>query len=265
MKKTHPNQYTGLESPGISETFADHPLVKWTSENGRQLLWVFAALLLVVYLLYRMTGSSLSTKDDYLNAEKQFSIFQNSVNSKEESKERQAALDLLAALLKKHPEIQAKYDGLIAQSLINIGEVKEATFFADRTLERTKIDNLSFFAEYAKTTLEINHRHENEALKQALNLKQQLLDASAKTTNNQNYLTLLYSFNLLRIAILSQQIGDKGHELAAWQEFKTVNANTNGNSLTLMTKQSFEAVKKVFQEGKTTLADYITIREAALK
>jgi len=259
MKKSHSNQHISLDNTGFSDTFADHPLVQWISENGRLLMWILGALIILVFFLYRTLGASSSNAEgDYLYAEKEFIIFQNSVNSKEDTKTRQAALDNLTAVLKKHPEIQAKYDGPIAQALINVGDIKEATVFADRTLARTSIENLPLYTDYAKTTLNISNHHYEEAFKQALNLKQQMLDAAAPAVNKADqkaFGDFLYAFNLLRIAMLSQQIGDKGHELAAWQELQSLNPKT----------ESLEAIKQVFQEGKTSLQDYIQTREKTLK
>jgi hypothetical protein len=265
MKKTHTNPQINSNLTTLSDTFADNPLVEWVSQNGRILLWTLAGILALSFFLYRILGSS-SSEADYLYAEKEFITFQNSVNHKDDSA-RQTALGNLTAVLKKHPELQAKYDSLIAQGLINSDDIKGATFFADTTFDRISVENLSFYTDYAKTTLNISNQNYEEALKQALGLKQQMLDnasASFKEPNQKAFGDTLYAFNLLRIAILSQQVGDKGHELAAWQALQNTGPAKDSTAY-MMTPESLEAVRRVFLEGKTSLQDYIQMRIKTLK
>jgi hypothetical protein len=63
---------------------------------------------------------------------------------------------------------------------------------------------------------------------------------------------------------LSQQMGDKGHELAAWQALQNAGSAKDSTAY-IMTNESLEAVRDVFLEGKTSLQDYIQMRMKTLK
>lgn len=268
MKKSHPHSQTEVNKIDLSDTFADNPLIQWISDNGRLLLWILAGAILLFLLFYRFAGgSSAGAESDYLNAESEFITFQKGVNGKADPAVQQAAFDKLNAILNRRPELHAKYDGLIAQALIDKGDIKGAVPYADRTLARINTENVNLYSDYAKTTLVIANQHYEEALKQALALKQQMIDnadVSVKNPEKKEFGDTLYTYNLLRIALLSQQIGDMGRELSAWEDFKTAASNIETN-LYVVNADALNEVTLPFQEGKTSLKDYIQAREKILK
>jgi hypothetical protein len=167
-------------------------------------------------------------------------------------------------LLHRHPELQSKYDGPLGQILINLGNITEANPFIDRTLERTKSNSLSFYIDYAKTTQLISEKKYPQALVTANDLKKRLLEdrkLQPQTGKLKNFDDLLFEFNLLRIAVLTGQIGDKADELKAWKEFSTsvmLSASATHKALPAL------AIMAPFIEGKLTLEDYIRHQENAL-
>src|SRR5689334_10451998 len=136
MKKSHNNQAAQVEKIDLSDSLADHPFIQWVSQNGKNLLWILLALIIFFLLFNRFTGGSGGTEANYLSAENEFITFQKSINGKSDPKVQKESLDKLKAILKSYPALQAKYDGPIAQTLIDQGDIKEATTFVDRTLAR---------------------------------------------------------------------------------------------------------------------------------
>ena len=65
--------------------------------------------------------------------------------------------------------------------------------------------------------------------------------------------SLLYGFNLIRIASLSRALKTSDQEIAALEELETYMRDN---------KQESSILIKCFQEGSLTLADYISHRKA---
>lgn len=249
MKKAKEQPENGLHlQSSFSDMLAEHPLIHWISDNGRTLSYLLLGSLCFIYFLYHLLGGSTSYPEkDFFQANRDLTNLQSEPNSNE----RQKALESLTRLLKKHPELQAEYDGIIAQDLLNHGEVQGALPYAQRNLDRVRGDHVTLYINYAKTTLLMGNKSYDDALKQALDLKQQILDYRKETglaTSGQ----LLYAFNLLRLATLSQQMENKTLELTSWQELQSLDFKI------------LEAIGPVFQEGHLTLQDYIRMRMKAL-
>jgi hypothetical protein len=125
------------------------------------------------------------------------------------------SLQKLQTILKKHPELHAKYDGAIAQALLSAQNPTEAAPYAERTLQRTQGETPAPYLDYASTTLLIANGKYDEALKAAQSLK-----------SNTEYPTL-YAFNLLRIAFLNRELKNTQAEKAAWAEVKQLAEGTH--------------------------------------
>lgn len=254
MKKTSHSSDQDLHQPSFLDTLCDHPSVHWISNNGRTLLWILAALIVAISAIVKFFGASTNESEaPFLKAEREFRIFQNS-QARNEQATSQPALEKLNTILKKYSELQQKYDGPIAQSLITTGSINEAEPYASRTLKRIEGNQLPLYSEYAKTTLAISQKQYKEALAQSLSLKQKMQDSK------EGYGDILYIFSLLRIAFLSQQLGDKGHELAAWEDLTKISTTNDTSS-----QEMIQAVNTLFAEGKTTLQDYMQERMKALR
>lgn len=224
---------SAMEKSDLSDSFAENPLVQWISHNGRTLLWLILTLIALSLLGYRLIGGSAGgSAKDYLVAENEMRLFLKSDKSEE-------SLLKLTQLLKSHPELQAKYDGEIAQTLMSRGDAAAALPFAERTLKRLSKEPTPFYREYAATAMAIANKQYPEALAQAQELQ----------TKIQKTDSALYAANLLRIATLQQRLGQKSEELKSWQQLK------------LLKRESF--MQKI-AEGDLTLLDYIAFREKEL-
>ena len=256
----HKQEAPITETNSLSDFLAESPIIQWISDNGRNLLWILLAFLASALLLYKIFGgSSTKTESDYFKAEGEFSVFENSADPKAQNE----ALSKLSALLTRYPDLQPKYDGLVAQTLLNRNEVKEALPFANRTLSRTGKDHLPFYADYAHATLSISQEKYDDALKQAQTLKEKMISHAKENGDEKEFGDALYLFNLLRIAMLNQQLGNKEEELRAWQEFKQSAVQRQGEGY-FVQSDLFENVIKKLQEGKASLLNYIEAREKLL-
>ena len=250
MKKEHPLPAQTID---FSESLAEHPFVQWFSQNGRTLLWAFLGAIFIFLIYYRFTGGEKATESEYIQAENDFRAL-----SKETSPEpaKEEVYKRLASLLEKHPELQAKYDGPLAQILLNHHDLPLAKEPANRTFARIESNHLEFQENYARTSFLIGEKNYAEALSQALQLKEQLLAEK----NPADFGKMLYLFNLLRIAIMNQLLGHQAEEYLAWQAFKESPLQKAG-----VDPQTFNKMITQLGDGKDSLLNYIEARERVLK
>jgi hypothetical protein len=203
-------------------------------KHSQNILYGIVILLISLVLIYRVTSSSKANAEkDYLTAETEYSYL----------KESKGDLQKLQDVVNRHAELHPKYDGIFVRSFLRQGKLTEAKEFANIALTRVS-DNLpEFFEKYSKTSLLIYEKKHKEALEQAKEL--------ASEINNND--SSLYIYNLLRIAILEQELGSKSGEQEAWKILKEQ-----------LKKTSLETVQQNFQDQGTTLFNYIQAREEQL-
>lgn len=235
-----------VSQPSFEENLSlldENPTIHWIIQHRLHILLTLLGVVLAIILLFRVvTGEESQSESHYLNADKEFRLFMRPGISQEASAE---SLTKLKVILKQHPELHAKYDGLIAQTLINQGNIQEASEFAGLAIARTATENNPYYSEYAKTTLLIGQKNYKEALQQAEQLQQALLKAEVVPGET------LIAFNLLRVGMLQQQLGDKEAEANTWKQWHELSQNI---------KQAVDHL----QIGTITLLDYIQEREAIL-
>ncbi len=170
MKKTQTNQNPPLPtSMDLASKLEEHPIVQWFAENGKSLLYVLGAGILLFILGYKLAnGASNQSEMDYVQAQNEFNRFQTS----EERDAQEDSFQKLVAVMDRHPELHAKYDGLIAQTLLNRSQTADAKKFASSALERTKSENEPFYTDFAQTTLLIAEEKYADALQRAQALQQ---------------------------------------------------------------------------------------------
>lgn len=223
----------------------ESPLIQWLSNKGYQLLWIFLGIFaLFVLIAYFFSGRERDSEGAYLKADKEFIQFATPSISAEES---QQSLLKLQTILDKYPELHAKYDGLIAQTLITKKQGQEALGFAKRALTRTRTEIDPFYSLFAENTLLISEGKEEEALNQSKSLQKSL----ESTGNNEK---TLHIFNLLRIGMLQEKLHLQSEEKKTLAQLKE-----------LISKEDSALLLTPFQEGNVTLMDYINAREVALK
>jgi len=232
---------------------------------GRTILYVIAGLVIAFLIIYRYSSSQqVSAEATYINAETEFAQLQKNALVANTP----AFDDTLAnikSILSARPELHAKYDALIAQLLLARGNAAQAQQFAEAPLARLNAEKLPFYADFATTTLLIENSHYAEALTSALAVKEAMLK-NASTENalqSQAHNDFLFAFNLIRIASLQQQLGNKDAEIMAWNEWQSfVNQSPTNPYAWQADPQTIATLLQHLQEGKVSLPNYIDMRTA---
>lgn len=211
--------------------YMDLPFVQFVIKNSRQIGYGALVLLLVIILGYRFLAyrSNLAEKD-FISA-KEAALGLNDPEKSEKS------LATLQSILSTHPSLQAKYDGLVGQTLLTQGKLEEAKPYIERTLTRTKSEASPSDLEYAKTSLLIAEGKYDEALKNAYLLKESAISPT------------LYAFNLIRIAFLERTLTNPVAEQQAWNELKGMESK--------MPAHEYNKVMTHFDDQGASLKDYI--------
>lgn len=239
----------------VEGSWEDHPSVQFLMQYGRTALIALLGIIAITFLIYRLTLIGKEQEEiDFWNAEKEFQVFTNP----NKILEAEEALINLNGILKSNPELYAKYDGLIGQTLINRGDAGDAMPFVTRTLSRTDSENQPYYTNYTQTTLLMTEQRYDEALKQAISLDTQMRQAINQPEAERKFGDTLFAFNLLRVGILQQQLGLQEEELKTWQEWKQY---LTASPLA----KTFQQQAAILSEGKASLEDYIDARIAKLK
>jgi hypothetical protein len=263
MKK----QTNDASSPGeVYNSWDESPFIQWISQYGRYLFLAVIGFITLLLVVYRMiSGGSGNAERDYLAADDAFALFARPAPADVDSAASKDALAQLQTLLNRYPELHAKYDGLIAQTLIYRGQQNEAAQFAALTLNRTADENSPFYTDYSQNTLLIGSKHYSDALARAQSLQQKMLDG-VKQGQARAFGDTLFAFNLVRIGMLQQQLGLKKEELQTWQEWKGyLNHTSSPATLGLISSSAFQKQVEQFTENKISLLSYIEAREKLLK
>ncbi|MBA3239061.1 MAG: hypothetical protein H0T62_12035 [Parachlamydiaceae bacterium] len=255
-----------------SDVLDQHPFIAWIMEHGENILYTLLGAIILLFAAYMwFSGSSTRDVGDFKSAHEEFQAFQK-LSASGDSLNESETLAKLTQILKQQPSLQAKYDGLIAQTLIERNEVAKALPFADSTFRRIGKDNLPFYIDYSEITLLIGQNRYNDAIKRSIALKENMLKilSSEKPAENQvvnqstkesSFGEFLYAFNLLRIAFLQQYAGSPNEEIQSWKEWKEYTSPISMQYLgsSFDTKAFFTAAQ-LFNEGPLSLDYYIDER-----
>jgi hypothetical protein len=195
---------------------------------------------------------------DYLTAEMAYHHWEG---------DRSEQFTKLQKIIRKHPELHAKYDGAIAQKLLSTSESGLATSYGKATLKRMG-DFSPYYKEFSACSLMIADRKWAEALKNSKALKASMDSDDGfweKKSDLVRHGCILYGYNLLRIAMLEKTAGTPKGELEAWHELK-VNAGWHGAEPTSRTydPEAYLLIQGNFQNQEISLLDYIKYREEVL-
>lgn len=230
----------------FSDGWMDHPFIDWLTANKQILLWGLVGLFAALLISYRyLSVSNLNAESDFMQAEITFQQIQQGTDPAATA----SRLQELTTLMARHPELHAKYDGSLAQMLLIQGQIPEAKALAQSTFKRVRPDQLAPYEEYAKTSLLIGEGLYAEALQHSLQLQTQLQEQPATAS------VTLPIYNLVRLAFLYQQLGQKHEELATWDALMQ---QTEDQVQTVLTTY------QLFQIGHTSLGHYIAERKEAL-
>lgn len=263
---TPQNTHTSLPKSSLLDYLDEGRLTEWLSIYGKNLLYGLGALVALLIAIFAFSsGQNSKAEHQYLQAANDF----NFLSTAEETQNPALVAETFSRLkivMAKHPELHAAYDGSLAQIFLNKNEIQEATSYANATLTRVKSNNLTFYSDYATTTLLISGKDFKKALENAQSLQQKMKESLASNSSIPSFGDELFALNLLRIGMLQQEIGDHKAELATWQEWKQyAGLNAQKNSELKVNSQAFRSVIQELAVGAISLPDYFSYRENLLK
>lgn len=239
-------------------------LTEWLALHGKTILYVLGGLVATLAIVFTLSSRHTSqSEQDYIHAANDFALISSAATSYD-SPAAQEALTRLQQLMQKHTELQAAYEAALAQILLNQSQVAEAIPYANATLARVQSNDLTFYTEYAATTLLISQQNYPQALANSQSLQQKMEENLSLPSDKRAFGEELFALNLLRIGILQQSVGDAAGELKTWQTWKQY-AGLNGAAPSAINPQAFRALVQELAIGSVSLPDYIAHRENLLK
>lgn len=226
----------------------ENPLIEWINKNKWNIASGFVIALMAIFLLYRFfSGTAIKNERDYFEAE----IAQTKLM---DASSAEKALDQLKGIVASHPELQAKYDGVMAETYLLLNQPEEAKPLIERNLNR--IQENPYSKKSAEIALLMGENKWEEARALSMSLKKDL------EAMNPNTLPVLYLYNLYRLISLNQKLG-------ATQEEKTLisewfNLSKNGEKLSI-TPIVFDAFVKTLNLGDVSFINYIQERQNQLQ
>jgi hypothetical protein len=213
----------------FDEDWTSHPAIEWLSTHKNILLWaVFGIIAALIIATRLITWRTLDAEKDFFQAQAAFNQFEQAAGNT--------------------AELRSKYEGPLAQTLLIIGQVPQAQAYIEDIFKRAQSDHLQLYQNYTNTSVLIGQGDYANALQNAKQLKSDL-DQLGERAN-----PILYVYNLIRLAMLYQQMEQPGEELKAWEELQNQT-------------QRLEAVieaSQAFQVGNASLNQYIEERKSAL-
>ncbi|WP_075883718.1 tetratricopeptide repeat protein [Candidatus Protochlamydia sp. W-9] len=236
--------FSPFQSPSLSDDWVDHPLILWISDRKHFFLWGLLGLFAALLFIYRFLSlQTLNAENDFIQAANAFQQIEQNTSSSDIKKTH---IQELLAIMARHPELHAKYDGVLAQYFIIQNQPSEAKQLAKSTFERVKPDQLNLYVNYAKTSLLISEGSYKEALMQANDLQKQL---SLIPEN-----VVLSVYNLIRLALLHEQLNQASEAVAIWDQLIALNRNKDFSEAELITT-------KLFQAGQINLEQFVEGRK----
>ncbi len=239
--------------------FAKAFCADWISDHSKTLLMGSATLILLTFLLFQMTRSLSSPEGSAARAEAAFQAW-----SADNSGNPQLLLQLETAL-KKDPSLRAKFSSHIAERLLILGDLSKAAEYAKAAFSKTPSLTSPYYSRFSANTLRISAGKYQEALEEAKILKIDLEQDSPFWSEQSPWVrsgSVLYAYNLLRIASLERVTGSTEGERTAWDEF--VRNAKQPTPEKWNDPAAYAQLAENFQQGEISLFDFIKERQEAL-
>ncbi len=247
----------------------EEKVAQWLKTYGSAVIYsglAIFSLMLVLFVWNQFTAHA--DEKDYLQAEASYRTF-SALPSDQQSPATQPSFLELQSILEKRPELASRYNGLIAQTFLRLGDIPLALSYGQKALKNLSDESLPFYEDYSKTSLLIADGKYPEALKRAEFLKKKMTESGALTNDapfTRGFGDTLYAFNLLRLAGLQRQLSNTDAELAAWNEIEQLlTAKESARGKGALTQHSIQNVLATFKTGKVGLLDYIEARKKSLR
>jgi hypothetical protein len=257
--ENHPKEQLPIGRAALAKVFC----ADWIAEHSKTILLSFATLIVTAFCLFQLVGRfSAGNKSDYHEVHRAYKAWAS------QDTQDQKLFKNLEKPLNHHPELQAKFGNQIAQRLLSLGDVNKANVYAKSALARSQNLTTPYYSRFAKNTLMISQGKFAEALEEAKCLKTDLEKDDVFWESRDKVIrsgTILYAYNLVRIASLERQLGSKEGELKAWDElvqnagWKDLPAN-----LKVYDPDAYSLLEQNFTQGDISLLDYIEQRKKEL-
>jgi hypothetical protein len=222
-------------------------IVEWISSNKKMIAGIAISFLTLFLIFYALTSTrSAQTEKDFFISQNTFQSFQQSGANSPLTENASTTLKELRELMIRHPELQAKYEGPVAQTLLISDQVSTLPLFTKSLFERTSWEETEFYQLFAKTSLLIASGKWNEAKQEAVQL-QESLDALQNPGHQ-----ILSALNFFRLGILNKELGNKEEELRIWNQLDNY-------------WKMVPNLKQMFTMGQSTLEQWVTNRKTILE
>lgn len=239
---------------------ADSKLYNLFTRYGRWLtIGVMAFLGLIGFTFYQTQNKQQSREQGYLAAPsliKQLEI----AALKQKADLFEESLFQLQKTLSLLPDLEGKYDGILAQDLLLGHQGTHAAIYGSHALERTQALLPPLYHQFSKTSLLIGQGLYQEALLATQKIEGDLLAAAQDAYYNAEELSVLYAMTLVRQATLHQTLGLVDKELEAWGKIKDL---MEGDlNLPFSCESARLWLAEHFSYGSLSLLDYIQFRQS---
>lgn len=231
-------------------------MIDWTTEHSKVILISAGGIFVVLILGFLFLNRFGTSRTDFAIAN---SLFNSWIDKTEKE-----PLEKLEKIINHHPELHAKFGALVGEKLLQLKE-KGALDHVKKTFKR--IDDKSFYHQFAKNSITISQGNFVEALSSAKALKA-AMESDRSFWQGKELVrsgSLLYAYNLLRIAVLEKKTGSLQGELKAWEDFER-HAAFAQVPVEIKTDHSeaYSLLYQNFHEQGVTLDDYISYRKSVL-
>lgn len=243
--------------------FAKAFCADWISDHFRKIFLLCGTLIVISFCLFQLMGKlPMGKKSDYLEIQGVYSAWAS------KGTQDLKLFKNLEKPLSRHPELQAKFGTQIAQRLLSLGDVGRANVYAGAALKRSKNLASAYYSQFTRNTLLISQGKYAEALVGAKSLKEELEKDDAFWEGRDKFIrsgTILYAYNLLRIASLERQVGSVEGELKAWEDLVR-NAGWQGHQANMKTydPEAYALLEQNFTQGDISLLNFIEQRKKEL-
>ena len=237
-------------------------LVSFFLNYKRVLKYLVPVFFVALFMTLRVSLAGDKAETDFLSAH----LAYNAWNEGEELDT--VFLTNLKTYMKKHPELDHRYEKPVLQRLMAHGELKLSLPIIEKGLAKV-VERSSYYDRFGQVSLLVANGHlekalaESEALKNDLMYDNEFWEVSKKEHRG----SLLFAFNLMRIAMLNQSLEKTSEEYAAWRELKCFASWEEGEvalDRAVLDKEAFSTLEKHFSDHGITLKDYIQFRERSI-
>ncbi|MBI3236098.1 MAG: hypothetical protein HYZ48_00035, partial [Chlamydiales bacterium] len=236
--------------------FARSICIDWLANHTKMVMISLISILLLFFTVLQMTRS-FSSGSDFAKAQSAYSSWVAL-----ESPDKKI-FSQLEKPLSSSAEVQAKFGALVAQKFLTLKDAKNAENFMKQSWKRTQNLLSPYYAAFSKTSLLIARGDLKKALELSKDLKTQMTKDTSFWDHQDKMIrsgSLLYAYNLIRIATLEKEIGSIEAEMLVWEEFLCNAGLATGSPSKMADPEAYSTLIRTMQDKNLSLYDYIAER-----